>query len=389
VQSAADFGDEIRRGKGLELRGLQAAWCRCESESGFQDGDSGLTALMMFRELRGCCSVFLSRWRNRLRYVANAPRVYRNWWLWPLPKLGFDTVLRLRNGLSYAIRAGTMDLSIVNEASILNPYLGGNRITLAPDMVVMDVGAIIGDFTLQAAARCPRGRVIAVEPVTEHVEALKRNIELNGFSNIEVLQLALGDGEGQSEIHVAGLASSGTFARPGTRSEMVRKASLSTLMKELAIERLDLLNSIAKERNGRFLPALTTCSQESARFAWSIILMASGPVTSWPGCSARTATRSPSPRSPSARAAGPGCCGRSGAKMTPDHPSRAADRNHHHSSSERACNSAFLGAVNMNFGIHTGMTESARRRRTISRVLTAHQHVGIENLFGTAPVLIF
>ncbi len=167
--------------------------------------------------------------------------MYRNWRLWPLPKLGFDTVLRLRNGLSYAIRAGTMDLSIVNEASILNPYLGGNRITLAPDMVVMDVGANIGDFTLQAAARCPRGRVIAVEPVTEHVEALKRNIELNGFSNIEVLQLALGDVEGQSEIHVAGLASSGTFARPGTRSEMVRKASLSTLMKELAIERLDLL----------------------------------------------------------------------------------------------------------------------------------------------------
>jgi len=122
--------------------------------------------------------------------------VYRNWWLWPLPKLGFDTVLRLRNGLSYAIGAGTMDLSIVNEASILNPYLGGNRIMLAPDMVVMDVGANIGDFTLQALARCPRGRVIAVEPVTEHVEALKRNIELNGFSNIEVLQLVLGDGEG-------------------------------------------------------------------------------------------------------------------------------------------------------------------------------------------------
>ena len=38
-------------------------------------------------------SVLLSRWTHRLGYVFNAPRIYRNWWSVPLPKLGRDVVL--------------------------------------------------------------------------------------------------------------------------------------------------------------------------------------------------------------------------------------------------------------------------------------------------------
>ena len=33
-------------------------------------------------------SVLRSNWRNRLRYLLAAPRVYRNWWAWPLPPAG-------------------------------------------------------------------------------------------------------------------------------------------------------------------------------------------------------------------------------------------------------------------------------------------------------------
>ncbi len=37
--------------------------------------------------MRWRLKVFISRWRNRVRYLLAAPRVYRNWWAWPLPKL--------------------------------------------------------------------------------------------------------------------------------------------------------------------------------------------------------------------------------------------------------------------------------------------------------------
>src|SRR3954447_8208340 len=51
--------------------------------------------------------------------------------------------------------------------------------------VAVDVGANIGYFTcLAARAVGPRGVVHAIEPAPENVEALKRNVQLNGFRNV-------------------------------------------------------------------------------------------------------------------------------------------------------------------------------------------------------------
>ena len=57
----------------------------------------------------------------------------------------------------------TFDLSVINELAFINPYLGHGDVTIAPDAVVVDVGANIGDFTIQAARQCPR-RVSAARP---------------------------------------------------------------------------------------------------------------------------------------------------------------------------------------------------------------------------------
>jgi FkbM family methyltransferase len=59
--------------------------------------------------------------------------------------------------------------------------------------VIVDIGANIGYYALQEARLVgDKGRVYAIEPVPENVELLKKNIELNNYSNIEVFQLAVG-----------------------------------------------------------------------------------------------------------------------------------------------------------------------------------------------------
>src|SRR5438477_8125850 len=107
------------------------------------------------RKFRWELSVFASRWRNRLRYVRLVFSAYRNWWALPLPKLGISVVLETRSGLRYLVRPGTTDLAVVNEAVMLNPYLSAGHLTLPEDAVVLDVGANIGDFTMQLAKACP------------------------------------------------------------------------------------------------------------------------------------------------------------------------------------------------------------------------------------------
>lgn len=69
--------------------------------------------------------------------------------------------------------------------------------------VVVDIGANIGYYALQEARLVgDSGKVYAIEPVPENAELLKRNIELNNCSNIEVFQLAVGAANKSDYIYV-------------------------------------------------------------------------------------------------------------------------------------------------------------------------------------------
>ena len=80
--------------------------------------------------------------------------------------------------------SGTTDLAAVNEAAILNPYLGSPYIVLPLDATVIDIGAYIGDFAVQVARACPRGRIVAVEPVRAHVQMIETQKSLNQVRHI-------------------------------------------------------------------------------------------------------------------------------------------------------------------------------------------------------------
>ncbi len=62
---------------------------------------------------------------------------------------------------------------------------------------VVDLGANMGFYTLQAAWADKTVRVIAVEPVPVYVEVLKNNATRNNLKNIQVIQAAIGGCSGQ------------------------------------------------------------------------------------------------------------------------------------------------------------------------------------------------
>ncbi len=72
-----------------------------------------------------------------------------------------------------------------------------------PGMVVVDVGANIGDYTLLAArAVGPAGLVYAVEPEPRNFGLLTRNVAANGYSNVRCLNMALAAEAGKLSLHV-------------------------------------------------------------------------------------------------------------------------------------------------------------------------------------------
>jgi FkbM family methyltransferase len=86
------------------------------------------------------------------------------------------------------------------------------RPLLQPGMVVVDVGANIGFYTLMAAARVgPSGRVIAFEPSVENCELLKMSLTANNFQHVAVHQVAVADEDGMVGFHMG--SSNGSILR--------------------------------------------------------------------------------------------------------------------------------------------------------------------------------
>jgi len=76
---------------------------------------------------------------------------------------------------------------------------------LRPGDVFVDVGANIGLFTLIAAKRVgAEGKVLAFEPTAKSFGRLVDNVQLNEFSNVECLNLALSDSQGYLQLSAGG-----------------------------------------------------------------------------------------------------------------------------------------------------------------------------------------
>jgi len=75
---------------------------------------------------------------------------------------------------------------------------------LRPGMVVLDIGAYCGLYTLTASKKVgPKGRVIAFEPSSYQMRRLRWHLVLNRAVNVTTEKLALGNTEGQSAFFIA------------------------------------------------------------------------------------------------------------------------------------------------------------------------------------------
>jgi FkbM family methyltransferase len=87
---------------------------------------------------------------------------------------------------------------------------------VAPNALVVDVGANIGALTLPLArAAGPNGLVVAVEPQRAAYQLLCANLALNEIGNVRTVQAAAGQGPGRGFLKTADYAVSGNFGGIG------------------------------------------------------------------------------------------------------------------------------------------------------------------------------
>jgi FkbM family methyltransferase len=140
--------------------------------------------------------------------------------------------------------------------------------------VVIDCGANQGIYACAFGALVgPRGRVYAFEPQAYAVEALCRNIELNGFAHVSVEQVAISNGNGTAMLDLSSGPVSASILRNmgGGRMISVPTLSLTSFAERVDLRRLDL---IKMDIEGAEYDALVGAIPIIARFKPTIVLEA-------------------------------------------------------------------------------------------------------------------
>jgi FkbM family methyltransferase len=89
------------------------------------------------------------------------------------------------------------------------------RNAVARGMIVLDIGAHVGYYTLQAAARVgSEGQVHSFEPISSSFEKLSRNIAINGFGNAMANRYIVHERSGQMSIIVGDRRNPGGSSLP-------------------------------------------------------------------------------------------------------------------------------------------------------------------------------
>jgi len=109
------------------------------------------------------------------------------------------------------------------------------------DMVIVDVGSNIG-ITVQYF-RDHAKKVYAIEPLSEHFAALKRNKEHNNWDNVEVFNVAIAGKDGEVTMYRAPgnrTTSSYVLTHQGD-GEQVKALAMDTFFEENKIDQVDFM----------------------------------------------------------------------------------------------------------------------------------------------------
>ena len=102
--------------------------------------------------------------------------------------------------------------------------------------VMVDLGANIGLTTQFLSKKFER--VIAVEPCKEHFEALKMNKEHNGWDNVELVQAAISDRDGESILfhNTDNITSHSLLQNNNQGQEEVKVMRIDTLLGDTEVD---------------------------------------------------------------------------------------------------------------------------------------------------------
>jgi FkbM family methyltransferase len=133
----------------------------------------------------------VSRW---LYYLSSIPTLVVGVRNWPSLAAGLlrkdrSVTVELRDGLRFKARSA-LDVWVIKETCLDRGYEKAS-VPIQDGWTILDIGAGLGAFTVDAARKSPQGVVYAYEPFPASFALLEHNLALNDIRNAHLYPLAV------------------------------------------------------------------------------------------------------------------------------------------------------------------------------------------------------
>ena len=119
------------------------------------------------------------------------------------------------------------------------------RDAIRPTDICFDVGGNVGFFAMLMASRASQGKVHVFEPIPLNAALIRTNAELNGFTNISVQNVAVGDAEGTVQFSISVDSAYSSMKATGRSNEEraldVPLRTLDAYIAEAGVPRVDIM----------------------------------------------------------------------------------------------------------------------------------------------------
>jgi FkbM family methyltransferase len=191
---------------------------------------------------RTLARIFSRRALAHIGYLPVIVSTVKNWWPFTLNYIGLANSTRI-----YQLRSGLRIHTdeAVDAATIAVIFIKDDYGTIAPDSIVVDIGANIGVFALYAAHTAPGSRVYAYEPMPKTFAVLQKNITDNQFTErITSYPLGVAATVGTRDFYLTDGSPFNSLyeqSRSTGHTVTITTTTLSAILEDNQLEKIDLL----------------------------------------------------------------------------------------------------------------------------------------------------
>jgi len=168
---------------------------------------------------------------------------------WPCPIFHYfnlkndECIAEFRNGIKCIIR-NRSDTVVFLENFFLDNYDREEGFAIKQKDVIVDIGAHVGYFTIYAAKKATRGKILSFEPSRESFKVLKNNLKINNIQNVNVENIGVRNESGTSTLYVDEDNEIGNSMFSNDKNlikENVQVTSITDIIKKYNLKSIDLL----------------------------------------------------------------------------------------------------------------------------------------------------